>query len=197
MKNSHLCKEDYDEVKSLLSMRQVAEYYGQRLQRGDTCLCPFHNDSRPSMKIYPNDKGFYCWACGTGGDVITFVGLLFDLNNKEACLKLIEDFSLPIKTENLTYREIREREKRHSQYLELQKFRKNAYYILNEYRKLLCNSAQRFSSLHFDEAMQELTIVEYRLECLKTCPEQYCKDRKAVKKLGEIERRITGWDEFS
>lgn len=191
----HLCKEDYEEVKRLLSMRQVAEYYGQKLQRGGTCLCPFHNDNRPSMKIYPDGKGFYCWACGAGGDVVKFVGLLYGLNNRDACLKLIEDFSLPIRIENLSYRDRRERQKRHNKYLELQCFRKDAYAILHEYRKLLCNAAQRFSSLYFYEAMQELSIVEYRLECLKKCPEEYYKNRKAVKKLGEIERRIARWNE--
>ncbi len=66
-----------------------------------------------------------------------------------------------------------------------------------EYWKLLCNAAQQYSSLHFDEAMQELSIVEYWLECLKECPEEYYADRKAVRKLGEIERRIAGWDDFA
>ena len=133
--------------------------------------------------------------CGAGGDVVKFVGLLYGLSNREACQKLIEDFSLPIKTEGLTYQEKRERQIKQDQYRKIQNFRKEAYAILSEYRKLLCNAAQRYSSLHFDEAMQELSIVEYRLECLKECPEKYYADRKAVRKLGEIERRIAGWDE--
>lgn len=197
MKNCRLCKEDYEEVKRILSMERVAESYGHRVQRGRACLCPFHNDTHPSMKIYPDGKGFYCWVCGTGGDVIKFVSLLFGLGNRDACMKLIEDFSLPIKTEGLTYREKRERQERQRRYQELRKFQEQAHSILWEYWKLLCNAAQRYSSPHFDEAMQELTMVEYRLECLKECPEEYYADRKAVRKLGEIERRIAGWDDFA
>ena len=92
-------------------MRQVAERYGCKVKRDGTCLCPFHDDTHPSMKIYPDDKGFYCWVCQKGGDVIKFVALLYGLKNEEACKRLIDDFSLPIKTGNLTYKEQRERQK--------------------------------------------------------------------------------------
>ncbi len=197
MKSCRLCKEDYDEVKRLLSMERVAEFYGYKVQRGRVCLCPFHKDTHPSMKIYPDGKGFYCWSCGAGGDVVKFVGLLFGLGNREACLKLIDDFSLPIKTEGLTYREKRERQDRQNRYRKLRKFQEEAHSILWEYWKLLCNAAQQYSSPHFDEAMQELSIVEYWLECLKECPEEYYADRKAVRRLGEIERRIAGWDDLA
>lgn len=197
MKSSRLCKEDYEEVKGRLSMRQVAEFYGYRLQRGSTCLCPFHNDNHPSMKIYPDDKGFYCWVCGAGGDVVKFVGLLYGLGNEDACRKLIDDFSLPVKTENLSYREKRERQNRHNKYVELQKFKQEAHTILFAYWKLLCDATRQFSSPHFAEAMQELSIVEYRLECVKKHPEEYRADREAVRKLGEIERRIAGWNDFA
>ena len=194
MKSCHLCKTDYEEVKDRLSMRQVAEFYGYKVQRGNVCLCPFHNDTHPSMKIYPDDKGFYCWVCQKGGDVIKFVGLLYGLKNEEACKRLIDDFSLPICMDSLSYREKRERQKQQSKYREIEKFKKKADGILREYRKLLCDAANNYSSFHFDEALQELSIVEYRLECIKNNPEQYMSDRRAVKQLGEIQRRIDQWD---
>ena len=65
------------------------------------------------------------------------------------------------------------------------------------YWKLLCDATRQFCSPHFAEAMQELSIVEYRLECVKKHPEEYRADREAVRKLGEIERRITGWNDFA
>ena len=112
MKSCHLTKEDYAEVKSLVGMRKAAEFYGYPVDRQGRCLCPFHRDRRPSMKIYPHDRGYYCFACGEGGDVVTFVSRLYSLGNEEAARKLIGDFSLPIKTEFTSYREKREREKR-------------------------------------------------------------------------------------
>ena len=65
-------------------MRQVAEFYGYYVQKNGTCLCPFHQDRHPSMKIYPDDKGFYCWVCQKGGDVIKFVAEVFGTGNEEA-----------------------------------------------------------------------------------------------------------------
>ncbi|RGU91725.1 hypothetical protein DWW31_14050 [Clostridium sp. AF15-17LB] len=194
MKSCRLCKEDFEEVKQRLSMRKVAESYGFKVDGRGFCLCPFHADSHPSMKIYQHDKGYFCFTCNSGGDVVKFVAGLFNLRNEEACRKLIEDFSLPIMLEDLTYQEKRERQKRQERYRELQKFKAEAYAILNSYRILLCGAANSFASLRFEEALQELSIIEYRMECLERCPEEYHADRKAVKKLGEIERRVAGWD---
>jgi DNA primase len=37
------------------------------------CVCPFHNDHRPSMQVSARYQNFRCWSCGKQGDVITFV----------------------------------------------------------------------------------------------------------------------------
>lgn len=194
MKSCHLCKEDYVEVKQRLSMRQVAEYYGCKVNRKGTCLCPFHADNNPSLKIYKDDKGYYCFTCGNGGDVVKFVGRMFGLRNEEACKKLIEDFSLPIALAGLTYREKRERSRKQLERRKQQRFRKWAYTVLKNYWMLLCEAAHNFASPHFEEAMQELSVIEYRLECIQKHPEEYHADREAVRKIGEIERRIAGWN---
>ena len=36
-------------------------------------LCPFHNEKSPSFTVFPATRGFYCFGCGAGGDVITFL----------------------------------------------------------------------------------------------------------------------------
>ena len=36
-------------------------------------LCPFHSEKTPSFTVFPATKSFYCFGCGAGGDVITFV----------------------------------------------------------------------------------------------------------------------------
>jgi DNA primase len=38
-----------------------------------TGLCPFHDEKTPSFSVNPADKLFYCFGCGKGGDVISFV----------------------------------------------------------------------------------------------------------------------------
>jgi len=195
MKNYHLCKQDYVDVKRMLSMRQVASFYGYDEDRRHLCTCPFHKDKHPSMKIYPNDKGFYCFACQTGGDVITFVKALYGIQNEESCKKLIEDFSLPISTNPISYRDKREWEKRRKKQLAIDQFSKDTYKVLLKYWILLCEATRDPMNQHFVEAWQEIDIVEYRLECLKESPQEYYENEGAVKKIGEIRERIAGWNE--
>lgn len=195
MKTMHLCKEDYTQVKQMLSMRQVAGFYGFKEDRRHLCTCPFHKDKHPSMRIYPDNKGFYCFSCQKGGDVVTFVAALYSTDNEHACRKLIEDFSLPITTEPTTYRERREWEKRRSRQKKINQFQRDSMKILRKYWILLCEATRDTQDVHFVEAMQELSIVEYRMQCLQDNPQEYCEDRKAVKKIGEIGRRIAGWND--
>lgn len=36
-------------------------------------LCPFHSEKTPSFTVFPATKSFYCFGCGAGGDVVTFI----------------------------------------------------------------------------------------------------------------------------
>ena len=96
MKSFHLCKEDYQEIKQQVGMRQAADFYGYPVDRQGRCLCPFHNDKKPSMKIYPNDKGYYCFSCGAGGDVITFVSRLYEINPSLIHISLSKELFFPV-----------------------------------------------------------------------------------------------------
>ena len=55
--------------------------------------CPFHGDKHPSMKV---DSRFHCFACQADGDVIDFVGRLFQLSPYKAVEKLKEDFGMAL-----------------------------------------------------------------------------------------------------
>ncbi len=35
--------------------------------------CPFHSERTPSFTVFPATKSFYCFGCGAGGDVVTFI----------------------------------------------------------------------------------------------------------------------------
>lgn len=55
-------------------------------RRGKTLvgLCPFHNEKTPSFTVYPESNSFYCFGCGAGGDVISFVRRMENLDYIEA-----------------------------------------------------------------------------------------------------------------
>ena len=73
-------------------MKEAAEHYGLKIGRGNMVCCPFHNDRTPSMKL--NEDYFYCFGCGTHGDVIALTAQLFDLPPAEAAKKLAADFGI-------------------------------------------------------------------------------------------------------
>lgn len=36
-------------------------------------ICPFHDDTKPSLRVNPDRQNYKCWSCGEGGDVFSFV----------------------------------------------------------------------------------------------------------------------------
>ena len=76
-------KIDVSEVKLRYSMKDILERLGIEInQRGFIC-CPFHNEKTPSLKIY--EHSYFCFGCGTGGDVIDFVKHYFVTKSKSGC----------------------------------------------------------------------------------------------------------------
>lgn len=62
----------YDEILSSSSIINILEYYGLKINK-NKCTCPFHNDSHPSMMINTNKGIAKCFACGSGGNAISFI----------------------------------------------------------------------------------------------------------------------------
>ena len=83
------------DVKRLLTAQQVAEFYGFQVSRAGFMKCPFHQGDRTaSLKLYDGEGGFYCFGCSAHGTVIDFVMRLFDLNFRQAVLRINADFHL-------------------------------------------------------------------------------------------------------
>lgn len=49
-----------------------------------TGICPFHNEKTPSFTVYADTQSYYCFGCGAGGDVITFIKQRENLDYIEA-----------------------------------------------------------------------------------------------------------------
>ena len=82
----------FESVKAAATVRQAAEHYGLKIGQGNMVCCPFHADRTPSMKL--DEDYFYCFGCGTSGDVIDLVAKLFNLSSYDAAKKLAYDFGI-------------------------------------------------------------------------------------------------------
>ena len=86
---------DHNElIKSSVTMEDVCRTYGIEVNRAHKAICPFHPDTKPSMQVYPGRRGWYCFVCNKGGDVIDFVSEYFGLGFREAMQKISDDFGL-------------------------------------------------------------------------------------------------------
>src|SRR5579883_2163513 len=83
---------DVQTLKRLRPIAEAVESYGIPLRRMGRSLigrCPFHNDGgRPNLNVFPATESFYCFRCGMGGDVITFIRQIDSLSFPEALARL-------------------------------------------------------------------------------------------------------------
>jgi DNA primase len=71
-----------DLVGSYLSLRREG--------RGYKAICPWHDDSRPSLQVNPERQSFKCWVCDIGGDVFSFIMQIEGVTFPEALALLAE-----------------------------------------------------------------------------------------------------------
>jgi len=60
-------------IKASVSPRDVLESYGFQVDRHGKCRCPLHDEKTASFQCYPGGRGWYCFGCHKGGDVIRLV----------------------------------------------------------------------------------------------------------------------------
>lgn len=167
----------FTQIKMGVSVKEAAEYYGLEVNRGNMVCCPFHNDRTPSMKL--NEDYFYCFGCGTHGDVIDLVARLFNLSSYDAAKKLAYDFGIdPDKPPAAAVL-------RKSQYPLAKAFQKEELHcqlILCDYLHLLerwkvqyaPNSSDEVLDDRFVEACQMLEHIEYLADILTFAELEIC-----------------------
>lgn len=91
-----------EEVVRRNDITDVVASYVQLRHRGrtHTGLCPFHSEKTPSFVVYPETQSFYCFGCGAGGDVITFIKKINNLDYVEAVKYLAGRAGMPMPEED-------------------------------------------------------------------------------------------------
>ena len=118
-------------------------------------LCPFHNEKTPSFTVFPATKSCYCFGCGSGGDVITFIMRTENLDYVEALEYLAARAGITIPEDDSAYNEQSVSRKRiYAMNLEAAKFFRNclmdkelgeeALSYLHDSRKLSMTTVKRF-----------------------------------------------------
>ena len=188
----------FEIVKYGVSCREAAELYGVEVNHYGMALCPFHNDRHPSL--YVADDHYYCFACGEHGDVIDFVGRLFQLSPYDAARKLMADFHLspdkPPSAATLHAKRIR---------TEAQQLKENerlCFSVLSDYVRVLQDWKVRYAPrtqgepLHerFIEACRNLDQTEYYLDILCAGDSHECAEvvqqQTADGKLDGLRKRL-------
>ena len=178
----------FEAVKQSVTTRQAAEHYGIRVNRNGMCVCPFHNDKNPSMKV---DKRFHCFGCQADGDVIDFTARLFGLNSKEAALKLAEDFSVSFDAKGHDPPRRRPVKRKISEELRFRQAEQRCFRVLSDYYHLLGEDGQWHPL--FVEALQKQDYIGYLLDVLLsgTMEEKAAIVAEQGKEVMRIEQRIS------
>ena len=188
----------FEIAKENVNLWEAAELYGINVNRYGKALCPFHNDRHPSL--YVADDHYYCFACGEHGDVIDFVGRLFQLSPYDAARKLVADFHLspdkPPSAAALHAKRIR---------TEAQQLRENerlCFSVLSDYARVLRRWKVQYAPKALEEApderlveaCHELDQTEYYLDilCAGDSHEraEVIQQQMADSKLDELRQRL-------
>lgn len=162
----------FEAVKQSVTTRQAAERYGIHVNRNGMCVCPFHNDKNPSMKV---DRRFYCFGCGATGDVIDFVSRLYGIGSREAALMLAQDFSIPYEDRKSTKKEpIRPRLRQETEEQKFRRMERHCFRVLSDYYHLLRRWKEEYAPQkpeeawhpRFTEALQNISRLEYLMDVL-------------------------------
>ncbi len=81
-----------EEIKARSPIEDVVSRYVSLKRAGSnlTASCPFHSERTPSFVVFPATQSFYCFGCGAGGDVISFLMRIENLEYPDAVRELAE-----------------------------------------------------------------------------------------------------------
>ena len=92
-------------IQEVVARNDITDVIGSYVQlrhrgRTHTGLCPFHSEKTPSFVVYPETQSYYCFGCGAGGDVITFIRTMNNLGYVEAVKFLAARAGMPLPDED-------------------------------------------------------------------------------------------------
>lgn len=172
------------EVKERVDIIRVAQYLGINLNRANKCNCLWHKEKTASLSFSQSKQIFHCFGCGEGGDCITLVSKILNINAYESAKLLNEIFTL-----NIDFGKRKASKIEINRRIQIQQAIERFYKWHNETLQMLCDYLHSLKGI---EKYQNQDIIEYYIDLLilgteedwlwfKKTEEGWCK---------EIERRI-------
>ncbi len=158
-----------EEVRSRNDIVDVIGGYVHLQKKGSTYfgLCPFHNEKTGSFSVSPNKQMYYCFGCGAGGNVFTFLMQYENFTFGEAMQTLADRVGVELPKQEMSEAQKREADKR-TMLLEINKEAAKYFYTLlrnqrgqkaYEYfsnRKLSDETMQKFGLGYADQYSDDL-----------------------------------------
>ena len=118
-----------EEVRSRNDIVDIISGYVRLQKRGSNYfgLCPFHNEKSPSFSVSPGKQMYYCFGCGAGGNVITFLMEYENYTFAEA-LKVLADRAGVTLPQEDNSREAKAREELRTTLLKINKLAASFFY---------------------------------------------------------------------
>lgn len=126
-----------------------------RRGRNYICSCPFHSEKTPSCTVFTDTQSFYCFGCGAGGDVITFIMKIENLDFTEAVKLLAQRSGMEIPKENSRDSQLA---KRKTRIYEMNRLAANFFYT-----QLIRGSDKSGLKYFADRKLSPQTIKKYGL----------------------------------
>ena len=120
-----------EEVRSRTDIVDVISQYVKLHKRGSNYvgLCPFHNEKTGSFSVSAGKQMYYCFGCGAGGNVITFLMNYENATFPEVLQELAQRAGIELPTQEYD-REQKQRADKRSRLLDIQKDAAKYYYAL-------------------------------------------------------------------
>lgn len=120
-----------EEVRSRNDIVDVIGGYVRLRKKGNSYfgLCPFHNEKTGSFAVSPNKQMFYCFGCGVGGNVFTFLTKYENITFAEAMQVLADRAGVDLPKQEMTAAQLQEADKR-TRLLEINKEAAKYFYTL-------------------------------------------------------------------
>ncbi|WKX02218.1 DNA primase [Candidatus Mycoplasma mahonii] len=90
----------FQKIKDKLDIVDIVSQHVDLTKKGKNfwCLCPFHEDSNPSMSVSPEKQLFKCFVCGAGGDLIKFNSKIKNISFGESLREMANKAEVPIES---------------------------------------------------------------------------------------------------